>query len=75
MLILKRVSAYRESGGIIAIKGFSETEFKNKQPINYCDIETKSGGIKTSCSVITIQPHEKLKAYSQQNHAVNNAAG
>lgn len=70
--------AYRHSRCIIAVKGFGETEFKNKKPVHYYDMEAESGGLllgglcrdwvhqqtgetKTSCSVITLPPHEKLK--------------
>lgn len=69
--------AYRYSRCVIAVKGFGETEFKNKKPIHYVDMEAQNGGlllgglcrdwvnnqtgeIKTSCSVITLPPHEKL---------------
>jgi len=69
--------AYRHSRCIIAVKGFGETEFKNKKPIHYFDIQAQNGGlllgglcrdwvnnqtgeVKTSCSVITLPPHEKL---------------
>lgn len=70
--------AFRHSRCIIAVKGFGETEFKNKKPLHYVDIEAESGGIVlgglckdwinkntgeilTSCSVITLPPHEKLR--------------
>jgi putative SOS response-associated peptidase YedK len=69
--------AYRHSRCVIAVKGFGETEFKNKKPVHYFDIAAQNGGlllgglcrdwvnnhtgeIKTSCSVITLPPHEKL---------------
>ena len=70
--------AYRQSRCVIAIKGFGETEFKNKKPIHYFDIQAEEGGlllgglckdwvnkqtgeVTSSCSVITIPPHEKLR--------------
>jgi putative SOS response-associated peptidase YedK len=70
--------AYRQSRCVIAVKGFGETEFKNKKPIHYFDMQAESGGlllgglsrdwinnqtgeVKTSCSVITLPPHEKLQ--------------
>lgn len=70
--------AFRQSRCIIAAKGFGETEFVNKKPIHYYDLEAESGGllfgglcrdwlhsktgeVKTSCSVITLPPHDKLK--------------
>ena len=37
--------AYRDSRCIIAVKGFGETEFKNKKPVHYYDIEAESGGL------------------------------
>jgi len=69
--------AYRHSRCVIAVKGFGETEFKNKKPVHYFNMEAQSGGlllgglcrdwvnnqtgeITTSCSVITLPPHEKL---------------
>lgn len=70
--------AFRHSRCIIAVKGFGETEFKNKKPVHYFDMEAKNGGlllgglcrdwlnhqtgeVKTSCSVITLPPHDKLR--------------
>ena len=70
--------AYRQSRCIIAVKGFGETEFQNRKPIHYYDMQAEKGGIllgglardwvnkqtgevTTSCSVITLPPHEKLK--------------
>jgi len=70
--------AYRHSRCVIAVKGFGETEFKNKKPVHYFDIQAENGGlllgglcrdwvnsqtgeVKTSCSVITLPPHEKLQ--------------
>ena len=70
--------AYRHSRCVIAVKGFGETEFKNKKPVHYFDMHAQNGGlllgglcrdwinnqtgeITTSCSVITLSPHEKLK--------------
>ena len=70
--------AYRQSRCIIAVKGFGETEFQNKKPIHYFDMQAQNGGlllgglcrdwinnqtgeVQTSCSVITLPPHEKLK--------------
>lgn len=70
--------AYRESRCVIAVKGFGETEFINKKPIHYYDMQAENGGlllgglcrdwihkktgeVKTSCSVITLPAHEKLK--------------
>ncbi|WP_077343321.1 SOS response-associated peptidase family protein [Pseudocolwellia agarivorans] len=70
--------AYRQSRCIIAVKGFGETEFHNKKPVHYYDMQAENGGIllgglardwinkqtgevTTSCSVITLPPHEKLK--------------
>lgn len=69
--------AYRYTRCVIAVKGFGETEFKNKKPVHYFDIEAQNGGlllgglcrdwinsqtgeVTTSCSVITLPPHEKL---------------
>ncbi len=37
--------AYRSSRCIIAVKGFGETEFVNKKPVHYFDLEAASGGI------------------------------
>ena len=37
--------AYRYSRCVIVIKGFGETEFKNKKPIHYFDIEAEDGGL------------------------------
>jgi putative SOS response-associated peptidase YedK len=37
--------AYRSSRCIIAIKGFGETEFVNKKPVHYFDMEAHSGGL------------------------------
>ncbi|MCW8866676.1 MAG: SOS response-associated peptidase [Colwellia sp.] len=37
--------AYRDSRCIITVKGFGETEFKNKKPVHYYDIEAESGGL------------------------------
>jgi putative SOS response-associated peptidase YedK len=37
--------AYRNSRCIIAVKGFGETEFVNKKPIHYYDMEAESGGL------------------------------
>jgi putative SOS response-associated peptidase YedK len=37
--------AYRHSRCVIAVKGFGETEFKNKKPLHYFDMEAQSGGI------------------------------
>lgn len=70
--------AYRHSRCVIAVKGFGETEFINKKPAHYFDMQAQNGGlllgglcrdwlnkqtgeITTSCSVITLPPHEKLK--------------
>ena len=70
--------AYRHSRCIIAVKGFGETEFKDKKPVHYFDMQAENGGlllgglyrdwinnqtgeVQTSCSVITLPPHEKLK--------------
>lgn len=70
--------AFRYSRCVIAVKGFGETEFKNKKPIHYVDIQAENGGlllgglcrdwlnkqtgeVTSSCSVITLPPHEKLK--------------
>lgn len=36
---------YRSSRCIIAVKGFGETEFVNKKPIHYYDMEAESGGL------------------------------
>lgn len=35
--------AYRESRCIIPVKGFGETEFKNKKPVHYFDFEAVDG--------------------------------
>lgn len=70
--------AFRHSRCIIAVKGFGETEFKDKKPIHYVDMQAETGGlllgglcrdwldkktgeITSSCSVITLPPHDKLK--------------
>jgi putative SOS response-associated peptidase YedK len=70
--------AYRQSRCVIAVKGFGETEFRNKKPIHYVDMKAEEGGlllgglcrdwinsqtgeVTSSCSVITIPPHEKLR--------------
>lgn len=70
--------AFRHSRCIIAVKGFGETEFQNKKPLHYFDMQAENGGlllgglcrdwvdkqtgeVTTSCSVITLPPHEKLK--------------
>jgi putative SOS response-associated peptidase YedK len=37
--------AYRSSRCIIAVKGFGETEFVNKKPVHYFDMEAESGGL------------------------------
>jgi putative SOS response-associated peptidase YedK len=37
--------AYRSSRCIIAVKGFGETEFVNKKPVHYYDMEAESGGL------------------------------
>jgi putative SOS response-associated peptidase YedK len=37
--------AYRTSRCIIAVKGFGETEFVNKKPVHYYDMEAESGGL------------------------------
>ncbi len=37
--------AYRQSRCIIAVKGFGETEFINKKPVHYFDIEAQNGGL------------------------------
>jgi putative SOS response-associated peptidase YedK len=37
--------AYRSSRCIIAIKGFGETEFVDRKPVHYFDIEAESGGL------------------------------
>jgi putative SOS response-associated peptidase YedK len=37
--------AYRSSRCIIAVKGFGETEFSNKKPLHYFDMEAASGGL------------------------------
>jgi len=37
--------AYRSSRCIIAVKGFGETEFLNKKPVHYYDMEAESGGL------------------------------
>jgi putative SOS response-associated peptidase YedK len=37
--------AYRSSRCVIAVKGFGETEFVNKKPIHYYDMEAESGGL------------------------------
>jgi len=37
--------AYRNSRCIIAVKGFGETEFVNKKPVHYYDMEAESGGL------------------------------
>ncbi len=37
--------AYRSSRCIIAVKGFGETEFVNKKPVHYFDMEAASGGL------------------------------
>ena len=37
--------AYRSSRCIIAVKGFGETEFVNKKPLHYYDMEAESGGL------------------------------
>lgn len=71
--------AYRESRCIIPAKGFGETEFVNKKPIHYYDFTVPEGeficfgglyrewfnkdDVLTSCSVITLPPHEKLKGF------------
>lgn len=70
--------AYRHSRCIIVVKGFGETEFINKKPVHYFDMQAEHGAlllgglsrdwvnietgeVKTSCSVITLPPHEKLQ--------------
>ncbi|MDT0604170.1 SOS response-associated peptidase family protein [Thalassotalea castellviae] len=70
--------AFRHSRCIFAVKGFGETEFKNKKPVHYYDMHAESGGlllgglcrdwlhphtgeVKTSCSIITLPAHDKLK--------------
>ena len=70
--------AYRHSRCVIAVKGFGETEFKDKKPVHYFDMQAENGAlllgglcrdwinnqtgeVQTSCSVITLPPHEKLK--------------
>ena len=69
--------AYRHSRCVIAVKGFGETEFINKKPVHYFDMQAEHGGlllgglsrdwvnsrtgeVKTSCSVITLPAHKKL---------------
>lgn len=37
--------AYRTSRCIIAVKGFGETEFVNKKPVHYYDMEAEEGGL------------------------------
>jgi len=37
--------AYRSSRCIITVKGFGETEFVNKKPVHYYDMEAESGGL------------------------------
>jgi putative SOS response-associated peptidase YedK len=37
--------AYRSSRCIIAVKGFGETEYVNKKPVHYFDMEAESGGL------------------------------
>jgi len=37
--------AFRCSRCIIAVKGFGETEFVNKKPVHYYDMEAESGGL------------------------------
>ena len=37
--------AYRNSRCIIAVKGVGETEFVNKKPIHYYDMEAETGGL------------------------------
>lgn len=71
--------AYRESRCVIPAKGFGETEFVNKKPIHYYDFTVPQGEficfgglyrewhkgdeVFTSCSVITLPPHDKLKGF------------
>ncbi len=69
---------FRQSRCILVAKGFGETEFKNKKPIHYHDLQGQDGPLllgglcrdwhhpqtgqwHTSCSVITLPPHPKLK--------------
>lgn len=37
--------AYRSSRCIIAVKGFGETEFVNKKPVHYYNMEAETGGL------------------------------
>jgi putative SOS response-associated peptidase YedK len=37
--------AYRSSRCIIVVKGFGETEFLNKKPVHYYDMEAEEGGL------------------------------
>jgi len=37
--------AYRSSRCIITVKGFGETEFVNKKPVHYYDMEAETGGL------------------------------
>jgi putative SOS response-associated peptidase YedK len=37
--------AYRSSRCIIIVKGFGETEFVNKKPVHYYDMEAETGGL------------------------------
>ena len=37
--------AYRHSRCVIAVKGFGETEFINKKPVHYFDMQAEHGGL------------------------------
>lgn len=68
--------AFRKNRCLIPVKGFGETEFVNKKPIHYVDFTVEEGEyiclgglykqwqyddkLITSCSVITLPPHQKL---------------
>ncbi len=69
--------SFRHHRCLIPVKGFGETEFVNKKPIHYVDLTVDEGdymclgglyrqwrtddSIVTSCSVVTLPPHQKLK--------------